>query len=246
MPEILVIRERDVFTTTLIGNGFTVTNFPTIKTETASDLSTLENFIAQIENFDGIFITSSKAAEIVLAKLNESKKVFSGRFYVLGKRSRDLLGKSAYKIFFNKNATTAETLLKSIPKTELENKRFLFPRGNRSLRVVPETLCSIAEVVETIVYQTTDAETNETESFEIKEKLERGKFCAICFFSPSSVEGFLKKFTGFSQGEIKIAAIGETTAKFIKTNDLRVGFIAPKPTAEDFANSLIEYLRKEH
>ncbi len=82
MREILVIRETDVFTSTLIENGFSVTNFPVIKTKTLSDLSELESFIAEIENFDGIFITSSKAAEIVSAKLSKTEKDFNGKFFV--------------------------------------------------------------------------------------------------------------------------------------------------------------------
>lgn len=242
MREILVIREKDVFTQVLIENGFLVTNFPTIKTETVSDLSELEDFVAEIENFDGIFITSSKAAEIVSAKLSETGKDFNGKFYVLGKRSRDLLTKPNHEIFFSKNATTAKELIEAIPKEDLKNKRFLFPRGNRSLRVVPEMLRDIAEVVETIVYRTTEIETDKAILLEIKEKFERGKFDAICFFSPSGVKEFLKKFESFSQGEIKIAIIGKTTARCVEENKLRVDFVAAKPIAKDFAFELTDFL----
>jgi uroporphyrinogen-III synthase len=45
MREILVIREKDVFTSILIENGFSVLNFPTIKTETVSDLSELDGLL---------------------------------------------------------------------------------------------------------------------------------------------------------------------------------------------------------
>ncbi|HXG85135.1 MAG TPA: uroporphyrinogen-III synthase [Pyrinomonadaceae bacterium] len=242
MSEILVIREKDVFAQVLIENGFLVTNFPTIKTETVSDLSELEGFIAEIETFDGIFITSSKAAEIVSAKLSETGKDFNGKFYVLGKRSGDLLKKFGYETFFSERATTAEELLQLIPKEELKNKRFLFPRGNRSLRVVPEMLLNIAEVFETIVYQTTEIETDKAILLVIKEKFERGKFDAICFFSPSGVEEFLKKFESFSQGEMIIAVIGQTTARCVEENNLRVDFISAKPNAKDFAFELTDFL----
>lgn len=245
MSEILVVREKDVFTRILVENGYSVSNFPVIKTEPLADLSELENFIARIEFFDGIFITSSKAAEIVLAKLGESAEKFNGRFYVLGKRSRDLLSKSGHEIFFSEEAATAKELLEAIPKAELKDKKFLFPRGNRSLRIVPATLRNIAEVFETIVYQTTEIETDKAQLLEIKEKFERGKIEVICFFSPSGVEEFLKKIDGFSQGEIKIAAIGQTTAQCVEENNLRVDFISGKPSAKDFANELISYLRKE-
>lgn len=245
MSEILVVREKDVFTETLIENGFSVVNFPTIKTEAVSDLSELESFIARIETFDGVFTTSSAATEIVLTKLIKTGKVFAGKFYVLGKRSADLLKKSGYEYFYSQEATTAEEFLKLIPEENLRNKKFLFARGNRSLRVVPETLCNQSEIVETVVYRTTEAETDAGKIVEIKEKLARGKFVAACFFSPSGVEEFLKKFENFSQNEIKIAAIGRTTARFVESQKLRVDLVAAKPTAKAFANELSDYLRKE-
>ncbi len=245
MPEVLVIRETDVFTTILIENGFSVTNFPTIKTEPLTDLSELENYLAKIETFDGIFITSVKAAEIVSAKLNETGKDFNGKFYVLGKRSGDLLKSCGYEIFFNEDAATVKELLSSIPKEELKNKRFLFPRGNRSLRTIPETLQNFAEVVETVVYQTIETETSDEKFIEIKEKFDCGKIDAVCFFSPSGVEEFLKKFDGFSQGKIKIAAIGQTTARFVEEKNLRVDFVSAKTSATDFAAEFTSYLRKE-
>ncbi|MDQ3322710.1 MAG: uroporphyrinogen-III synthase [Acidobacteriota bacterium] len=246
MSEILVIREKDVFTSILIEQGFSVTNFPVIKTEPLANLSELENFLAEIETFDGIFITSSKAAEIVSAKLKETEKHFNGKFYVLGKRSNDLLKKSDYETFFSEYATTAEELLKSIPEKELQSKKFLFPRGNRSLRVIPEKLENIAEVFETIVYQTTEIEIAEKKIIGIKEKFESGKIDAICFFSPSGVENFLKTFESISQGEIKIAVIGQTTAQCVEENNLRVDFISAKPIAKDFATGLTSYLSRSY
>ncbi len=245
MREILVIRPKDVFSRILIDSGFSVTNFPTINTETLADLSELETYLAEIETFDGIFITSSKAAEIVAAKLAETEKVFAGKFYVLGKRSRDLLNKSDCEVFFSENATTAEKLLDAIPKEELKNKRFLFPRGDLSLRTVPETLQNVAEVVETVVYRTIETDASVEKIGEIKEKFERDKISAVCFFSPSGVESFLRKFENFSQSKIKIAAIGKTTARFIKEKNLRVDFVSAKTSAADFAAEFTSYLRKE-
>lgn len=245
MREILVIREKDVFTQLLIENGFSVLNFPTIKTEPLADLSELDNFIAEIETFDGIFITSSKAAEIVSLKLNEAGKDFNGKFYVLGKRSNVLLQKSGCEIFFSESAATAKELLDAIPQEELKNKRFLFPRGDLSLRVVPETLKEVAEVVETIVYRTIETDASVEKIVKIKEKFERDEIIAVCFFSPSGVESFLRKFENFSQSEIKLAAIGKTTARFIKEKSLRVDFVSAKTPAVDFAAEFTSYLRKE-
>lgn len=243
--EILVIREKDHFSAILAEQGFSVTNFPTIKTVPLDDLSELENCLEQINSFDGIFITSFKAAEIFLKKFNEIKRNFSGKFYILGKKSRDLLNAAGFENFYSENASTAEEILKAIPQMEIKGKKFLFPCGNRSLRVIPEKLKGIATVREVVVYKTVATEDTEKQSDKIKEKLNNKNFAAICFFSPSGVEGFLEKFKGFRQNNIKIAAIGKTTATYAEDNNLKVDFISAKPIAEDFAKGLAEYLRKE-
>lgn len=242
--EILVIREKDRFSEILIEKNFSVTNFPLIKTEALADLSDLESCLAEIENFDGVFVTSVKATEIVSAKLNQTRKNFRGKFFVLGKRSNDLLIKSGCETFFIEQAATAEEFLSLIPNEELKNKRFLFPRGNRSLRFVPEKLAKIADVRETVVYETIDIDYDETKTGVIRKKLTTGKFAAVCFFSPSGVEKFLRTFKDFAQNELKIALIGKTTSRCAEDNNLRVDFVSTKPAAADFALETADFLNK--
>lgn len=218
-----------------------MTNLPTIKTEAVSDLAELDRAVAEIENFDGIFVTSRKAAEVFLKGFGG--KSFGGKFYVLGKKANDLLESAGFETFFNENAKTVVELLDSIPKEVIIGKKFLFLRGNRSLRVIPARLEGIAEVRETVVYQTIKADFDKEKFDSIKRKLNDRKITTVCFFSPSGAEEFLAKFENFSQNDIKIATIGSTTANFIEENDLRVDFIAAKPSAKIFANGLAEYLR---
>lgn len=241
MSEILVVREFDQFSSILIERGFSVINFPTIKTEAVSDLAKLDSAIAEIENFNGIFITSRKAAEVFLERFKS--RSFDRKFYVLGKRTNDLLESAGFETFFDENAKTAVELIISIPKEEIVGKKFLFMRGNRSLRVIPETLEGIAEVREVIIYQTEKADFDGEKFDKIKEKFSEKEIAAVCFFSPSGVKEFLEKFENFSQGDVKIASIGRTTAKFIEENNFRVDFIAAKPLAKIFADGLAENLR---
>ena len=245
MPtEILVVREKDRFSSILIEQGLAVTNFPVIKTEPLVDLSELEDYLARIECFDGIFITSLAAAEIVHKKTAEIDKSIATKFYVLGKRSDEFLKNKGYKTFFDERATTAEELLKIIPAEELANKKFLFVCGNRSLLTIPEKLENIAEVCQTIVYKTSAASSNEKNSDKVKQKIDAGKIRAICFFSPSAVAEFIKRFADFEQGKTKIAAIGQTTADFIAKSEMRVDLVSSNPSAEVFAAELADHLRK--
>ncbi len=243
--EILVVREYDIFSSILVEQGFWVINFPTIKTEKIADYAELDKIVSEIENFDGIFITSPNAAEPFLERLNETGKNFRGKIYVLGKRTNELFKRAGIEIVFYKEAKNAAELIDSIPNNELEGKKILYLRGNRSLRTIPEMLGSFAEIKELIVYKTSATEVDAKQSDKVKEKINSGKIAAVCFFSPSGVESFLENLAEFKQDAIKIAAIGETTARFIKERNMRVDFIAENPSAEDFAKGLINYLRRE-
>lgn len=241
--EILVVREKDVFSSILIERGFSVINFPVVKTEPLADLSELENCLNK--NYDGIFITSVRAAEIVLTQLKELRKEFGGKFFVLGGKSADLLKNAGFEIYFKEDASTAEEFLTLIPKEELANRNFLFARGNRSLRVIPERLTGIANVDETMVYETIDIDYDKGERRTIIEKLNCKQLVALCFFSPSGIEGFLRNFgTEVVPTQTTIAVIGKTTAKYAESNGLRVDFTGTKPAAADYATEFVSYLRK--
>ncbi len=243
--EILVVRDYDLFSSILVEQGFLVINFQTIKTEKIADFSELDKAISAIENFDGIFITSPNAAEPFLERFGKTGGNYRNKIYVLGKRTSELFKKAGIEIVFYEDAKNAAELINSIPQNELEGEKFLYLRGSRSLRIIPEMLKDFAEIKELIVYKTSAIEADAKQSDRIKEQLKKGKIAAVCFFSPSGVEGFLENFAEFKQGKVKIAAIGKTTARFIEERNSRVDFVAENPTAEDFANGLINYLRKE-
>lgn len=241
--EVLVIRETDRFSAILGENGFSVINFPTIKTDTLADLAELEARIGELETFDGIFITSPHAAAPFLEKLNG--KSFGGNIYVLGKRTRALFEAAAIETVFDEKANTASELLQAVPDEQLTGKRFLFLRGSRSLRVIPERLEGVAEVEETIVYQTTAVAPAQETSEKIAGKIRSGTIAAVCFFSPSGAEGFLEQFGAAVLHQTLIATIGETTAEFFERKGLSVDFISPKASAEDFALELIDFLKND-
>ncbi len=116
-------------------------------------------------------------------------------------------------------------------------------RGDKSLRIIPELLKDKAVVDEVIVYRTVENLIAENSINEIGEKLRRGEIEWICFFSPSGVEIFVKKFGETSLNKVKIAAIGTTTAKKAAESHLKVEFVSPKVNAEDFAFGLIDYIK---
>lgn len=239
MKQVLVIREFDNFSRILTENQFEVINLPTIKTSQLKDLSDFQAKLKNINSYDGIFLTSKESAKT----LNEQNINFKGKIYILGKRSFEILKDQNFDLFFDESASTANELLEKIPLENLKNKRFLFIRGEKSLRTIPDFLSKIAEVEETIVYRT---EQNPIEIDKIKsvsEKCENGEIAAACFFSPSGAESFLEQFGAEVLQKTKIAVIGKTTADFFVKKDLNVDFIASKSTAKSFAVELLNKLK---
>lgn len=240
-PQILVVREFDKFSSRLKDAGFEIINFPAIQTVPLEDLGKLDEKLEALEKYDGLFFTSPQATQVFLERKPESD--FRGKIYVLGGRTKLLFENAGFEIVFSAGANTAEEFITSFPKSEFAGKKFLFPRGDKSLRAIPELLKRVAEVDEIVVYRTIENAVDENLIEEIREKLRRARIDWICFFSPSAIESFLKTFGDFSLNEIKIAAIGATTAKKAAAENLKVEFVSPKASAEDFAFGLIEHLR---
>lgn len=242
MSEILVIRKFDEFTSILLANGHQVVNCPTIRTEALDDLSELDNIISKLETFDGIFITSSAAAKISVERAGDRLANFTGRVFVLGSRSFDILKDAAKSVYFDAAASTAAKLLKSIGEEDLKGKRFIFIRGQRSMRTIPEHLAAIADVEEVIVYRTIEKEVAEAQKKEIVEKIASGKIALTCFFSPSGVESFVEQFGIDILRRTGLATIGDTTAAALRAFYLKPDVVSSNADVEQFASDVMKYV----
>lgn len=245
MSAILVVREADDFSRILAASDYKVINLPLIETKALDDLSVFEKSLAKVENYDGIFLTSVQSTRIFNETLRREKIIYKGKVYVFGKRSYEILKAENLEIEFNETANTAQEFLKEIAPESLRNKRFLFIRGEKSLRVVPEFLSKVAEVDETIVYATREIAVGIDKIKELKEKLARKEIAASCFFSPSGAESFIKQFGAEVLHQTCIATIGKTTAEYFERQSLIADLVSSKSNAEIFAVELIEYLRKD-
>ena len=244
MKKILIIRKPDEFSRILAENGFEIINLPTIETKPLEDLSDFQTKLKEVENYDGIFITSKIAARILVEKFDELNVNFAGKVYVLGKRSFELLQSKNLNLVFFEDANTADEMLEKISPDELKNKKFLFVRGEKSLETIPQFLNDLAICDEAIVYRNQPIAIDLYSVSKVSELLKSSKIEAVCFFSPSGAEIFIEKFGAQILHQTKIATIGKTTADFFEKQNLRVDFISPKSTAKDFAVELTKYLGK--
>jgi uroporphyrinogen-III synthase len=241
MTTILVIRRDGKFSSVLREAAFNVIDLELIETRAFTDLTELRKKLTSLRDYDGLFFTSPVAAEIFVKERNGSNG-FHGCVYALGQRARDVLAAAGLSVKTGVYTNTAEQMLKKFGKREFAGKRFLFVRGEKSLRTIPDSLNGIASVDEVTVYKTEKAELNEAKLKDVKSRLAEGEIKFVCFFSPSGVEGFIELFGGLTS-KVRAATIGTTTADAASQVGLNVEFISPSSNTDDFAHSLIKHIK---
>ena len=241
MATILVIRIDDSFSSTLRGAGFDVVNLELIKTSPLDDLSDLQNKIAKLPEYDGLFFTSPAAAEIFVKERNGSNG-FHGSVYVLGGRAQQILESAGLTVKTAADANTAEEMLTEFGTAKFEGGRYLFVRGEKSLRTVPEALKDLATVDEVVVYKTETPEIDEQKVYDLRSRILNGDIDFVCFFSPSGVERFVALLRDTARN-IRCAAIGKTTADAAQQAGFNVEFISPRSNADEFARGLIRHIK---
>ena len=108
----------------------------------------------------------------------------------------------------------------------------------------------------------TDALKPEVHKLFLKEKLEHGsavfvktvcsdlsktdlhKYQMVVFYSPSDIRSLKENFPDFEQKDLLFAIYGPTTAKAMKTENLKVEIEAPTPETPSIADALNRYLSK--
>lgn len=241
-PVILVIRHDDAFGSKLREAGFEVVNLGLVETRPIDDLSELKTRLASLNEYDGLFFTSPVAARVFVEQRSGSNG-FYGSVYALGRRARDLLINNGLTVKSSDAANTAAELLDEFGETEFSGKRFLFIRGDRSIRTIPEQLSGIATVDEVVVYMRDPVDIDQTRIADVKEGLSNNEIDWLCFFSPSGVERFVELF-GDTGKNVKAAAIGTTTAEAARQEGFTVDFVSARSDAEEFGRGLIDHIRK--
>jgi uroporphyrinogen-III synthase len=242
MTSVLIIRKDDTFSATLREAGFNVEDLELMETSPIYDLSALREKLEKLSEYDGLFFTSPAAAEIFVTERNGSNGFF-GNVYALGRRAQSVLESAGLTVKMIGHANTAEEMLSRFGNDEFAGKRFLFIRGEKSMRTIPDRLCNIAVIDEVAVYKTEPTVIDQKIIDDVRLRLANNEFDLVCFFSPSAVERFAELFSDAAAG-VRAAAIGSTTADAATNAGLNVEFVSPRSTAEDFARGLVEDVRQ--
>jgi uroporphyrinogen-III synthase len=237
--KILVFREDGPFSRQLRARGHDVENVPLIGTRPLADLSRFRELLEKPERFDGIFVTSHAAAELLAEQLEGVPRDKVPLIFVHGARSRELLKDRGLRLEFRESANTADEFMEELGVQRFSGQHLLFVRGDKSLRVIPERLGEVAKVDEAVVYETVEMPVDT----QAAEKLRNVKdFDWLCFFSPSAVESFVSRGLASEGGIPRIAVIGETTGKAVTSSGLEVDHISEGASQREFAEGLARHI----
>jgi uroporphyrinogen-III synthase len=67
----------------------------------------------------------------------------------------------------------------------------------------------------------------------------------LVFFSPGGIESLKKNFPDFVQGDVRIAAFGQTTAKAVVEHGYRLDLQAPLPEAPSMTGAIELYIKRQ-
>ena len=241
-PAVLVFRYECRFSRLLTEAGCEVINLEVIATRPATEREELRTKLRALSTYDGLFFTSPVSARVFVEEVAELDLRFAGKIYALGARAISELKAGGFEANSCDGANTASELLSSFGPEEFSNRKFLFLRGDRSLRTIPDQLAEIAGVDEAVVYQTSDVPIDPETREEIACRLDAGTIQWVCLFSPSAAESFMRQVASAKNSAAKFAAIGDTTATRARELGLEIGFVSARANSEDFAAGLMEHI----
>lgn len=231
---------NNTFMKLLKDKGFNVLHFPAIIIKPIDDYKSVDDKINNLNVYEGIFFTSSNSVRFFCERLKKLNVKFVGKIYSVGEKTAFTLKSYGYSPDIIPDKFSSEELLGSLPVAEVQNKWFLYPCGNISLKSIMSGLKGVSNVDELIVYNTTKPKPSHL-CENIKEKLNNKLIDCICFFSPSAVDNFFELFSDCLNDEIVFATIGDTTANLLDRYGFKTNVKPEISTSESMVETLSEF-----
>ncbi len=223
-------------------------NFPMIETLTSEINILIKETLENIEQFDWIIFTSRNGVKSFFDLWKKYKKTSSPKFEktkfaTIGKSSAQLLKEKGFNTDFVNPGNTSGEFVHHIDKNEIirNTHKVLLVLGNLAPNILYSKIKEITPAVKRInVYQTLY---KKNISLEIYNLIEKDDYSFLLFTSPSAYDNFSRKLKTENINELRIAAIGKTTANFIKLKGAKVSFIPTKSNFDVLSKELTQYIK---
>lgn len=229
--------------------GLATVLLPAIVIAEPEDWTPVDDAIADLASFDGVFFTSRNAVRMFLRRLDE--KLPDGRSAIrslmvaaVGAKTEEALEDEDVRVDVVPEIGAAENLLASLDEMDLTGKRYLFPKSSIARDVLPTELRDRgAQVDEIVVYRTVPPDAGNLDA--IRNGLVEGSIQCAAFFSPSAVRNVVQLLGSLCMQETVIAAIGMTTAGAARAMGLTVGIVAEAPDSDGLAAAIAAFFKQD-
>lgn len=236
--------------------------YPMIRIQPISDLSTLDNaihlfphFIDHGENADGssqseytwIIFTSANAVSIVMNRLfqlgYDARALAGIHLGAIGPGTSDALLKYGIRSDFVPTRFVAEAILEELPVHHISHARILLPRASDAREILPQKLTEMGAVVDVVpIYQTI---MDDSDKDEIISDLAEKAIDVITFASSSTIHNFMQAIGEENRVELLsgtvLACIGPITADTLHTYGLTPQIVASEHSIPGLVNEIVAY-----
>jgi uroporphyrinogen-III synthase len=204
--------------------------------------------LEHIDSYDGLIFTSTNAVNRFFQRCT-LKDVEPATFracdiYAVGEKTKGEIERRGLQVRLVPDTFSSASLAKGFTRGAVNQKRFLFPRGNLSRDDIIVRLRGLGAAVDSVVVYNTVA-ANESGVDSIWKLLVEGQIDVVTLASPSAVLNFAKMFSAEKirqlEGLVKIAAIGPTTAEAAQGIGLKVDIVATQSTVAGFVEAIAAY-----
>lgn len=227
--------------------GLDVISFPMIKTECLAPKENDIGLYHSLERFNYLIFTSKNGVNCFFNNLIRLTKTASvpGNLNIIsiGRATAHELLKYGCQAYFISEKNSAKEFLDELTNSIISaGDKALLALGNLASGILTDGINKVAYAKRTNVYQTVMPDDID---LHVVRQVKRNNADMIIFASPSAFNNFVR-ITDIPAGDqnIKIAAIGNTTADYIKGRGYIVHLVASRPEYKIFAEEIYKYLKQ--
>lgn len=224
--------------------GAETIEMPLIKIQPAELSAEVKKWLANLEDFEWLVFTSPNGVRYFFENLGNQKIPGSLRIAVVGSKTEKTVNQYGYQAAFVNPGNTGEDFAEAfiqIIKGEETKPKVLLALGNLARNVIQNKLNKDANCFRINVYETVSPESVDEN---VLEKINKKKYSMIIFTSPSGIENFLKLTADIDTKTLRIACIGEITARSAKNNGIEPVVVASEATAKGLVQSIIQFYKQ--
>jgi uroporphyrinogen-III synthase len=162
---------------------------------------------------------------------------------VIGNKTEKILNEFGFSASFKNAGSTGEEFAESFIleiKNDDTKPNILLSLGNIARTVIQDKIAKYATWARINVYQTTKPDSPDKR---VLNQIKNDNYALIIFTSPSGINNFMSLLNTLQKENIRIACIGETTAKEARKNSIVPKVIATKSTTLGLFESVSNYYK---